>query len=422
MATEGKTKVTYIAGSLDDGGAERLVVELIRHLDRRRFEPSLILMEDGHLERAKRWVAESFVVGIPMAGNSRWLGRSFSLLQAIRKITGQLAVWNCDIVHAFLPGPSILGGVAARLAGVPVMIGSRHSLVSLYRPRGRILALADRIAFRIADLTIGPSAVVTREMIGLGGCPPRKCRTVYNGVDISRFRPDLPPSWRASMGWSTQNIIIGMIANFRACKRHGDFARAAATIASRHPEARFVMVGADQGTRLETEKQVKELGLASKVSILDTDPSPEKIFAAIDIYVCTSTSEAFSLAVTEAMACGKPVIATSVGGMTEVMSHGETGFLVPPCSPDAVADAVEHLLQNRTVMRSMGDCGRRRVEKNFSLARMISAHEDLYHELLQQKRRLSRYVNAPPISTPIPGSAPSPEVLAYPDRSRDALR
>lgn len=217
---------------------------------------------------------------------------------------------------------------------------------------------------------------------------------VSNGVDISRFRSDLLPSWRASMGWRKEDVVMGMIANFRACKGHRDFVRAAAIIASRHSEARFVMVGADQGTRGETERQVKLLGLGEKVSILDSDPSPEKIYAAIDIYVCTSTSEAFSLVVAEAMACGKPVVATNVGGIPEVMSDGKTGFLVPPGDPDAVAEAAEPLLQDQTLRRLMGDCGRRRVQSEFSLERMITTHEKLYHELLEQKGRLSSCATA----------------------------
>ena len=396
--TERRTKVTYIAGSLDNGGAERQVMELIRNLDRRIFEPSLILMEDGHLERAKGLVSESFVVGIPKGGNAKWQRRTFSLINTVLRIRGRLAAWNSDIVHAFLPGPSILGGIAARLARVPVIIGSRHSLVSLYCSQGGLLPLADWIGFRMAHLNLGPSAAVTREMISLGGCPPRKCLAVYNGVDTSRFRPDLPSSWRESMGWSAQEIVIGMIGNFRACKGHGDFVQAAAILASRHPNVRFVMAGADQGTRVETENKVRESGLAEKVAILDSDPAPEKIFAAIDIYVCTSTSEAFSLVVAEAMACGKPVVATNVGGIPEVVGDRETGFLVPPGAPNAVADAVERLLRDEALRHRMGECGRRRVQNEFSLRRTITAHEKLYQELLEQRGKLPRHAVTTPAS------------------------
>lgn len=379
-----KIKVTYIAGSLGDGGCERLVLDLLRHLDRTLFEPSLILMEDVNLERAKEWVSDSFVMGVPQGGNARWISRSFSLISAVRNTRARLTAWDSDIVHAFSAGPSILGALAARLAHIPVIIGSRHALLSLYRPENSSVALADRIAFHLAHLNLAPSAAVTEQMVRLGGCPPGKVRTLYNGVDTSRFRADSAPSWRASLGWSEDQVIIGMVGNFRPCKRHADFIRAAAILAESHPEARFLMAGADHGTRPAVERAVEALGLEAKVRILEAARFPEKILAGIDICVCTSSSEGFSLVLAEAMSCGKPVVATSVGGIPEVVKHGETGFLVPPCSPQAVAEAVEKLLRDPALRRSMGECGRKRVEQEFSLDRMVSKHQQLYCDLLRK--------------------------------------
>ena len=386
-STKARVKVTYVAGSLRDGGAERQVLELIRNLNRQWFVPSLILLEDVTLDRAQGWATEHFVMDIPEGGNSRWLTRSFSMARAVRRTAAQLSAWGSDVVHAFSPGPSILGGMAARMAKVPVFVGSRHSLVSLYRSRGGLVALADRLAFHLADVTLGPSEAVTREMISLGGCPRRKCCTLYNGVDTSRFRPDLPRWWRTKMGWNEQDVVFGMVANFRACKGHADFVQAAAQIAQRNPEARFVMVGADQGLKAATEQQVRKLELGDKTRIVDVDPSPEKIFAAMDVCVCTSTSEAFGLVLAEAMACGRPVIATAVGGIPEVVRCGETGFLVPVGSPSSVAEAAESLLRDPARRRVMGMSGRLRAEQNFSLDRMVSRHEQLYLQLLSERKR-----------------------------------
>jgi glycosyltransferase involved in cell wall biosynthesis len=382
-----KVKIAYIVGSLRDGGAERHVLQLIRNLDRQIFEPSLILMEAVNLDRAEEVVAQHFVMHIPSSGNTRWLRRGFSMARAVRSVAVRLKAWECDVVHAILPGPSILGGMAARLAGVPVMIGSRHSLVSLYRSRSGLAAVADRLAFHLADMTLGPSEAVTDEMIGLGGCPPRKSRTLYNGVDTARFRPGLSRNWRSAMGWNERHMVFGMIANFRACKGHADFVHAAALILRNHPEARFVMVGADLGLKIATENLIHELGLTETVRILDSDPAPEKIFAAIDVCISTSTSEAFGMVLAEAMACGTPVIATSVGGVPEVVGDGETGFLVPAASPAAVAAAAEKLLADPELRRSMGARGRSRVEEEFSLHRTVQAHERLYLELLGDSKR-----------------------------------
>ncbi len=379
-----KINVTYILGSLRDGGAERYALQIMQKLDRRRFRPALILMEGVNLHRSDGWVTDRFVMNVPQGGNTRWLGRGVRFIRAIQASAVRLRLWNSDVVHAFLPGPSILGGMAAKLAKVPVVIGSRHSLVSLYRHGGGLASLADRLAFYLADTSIAPSEAVAEEMIRLGGCPGEKCRTLYNGVDTERFHPGLARTWRSDMGWNDEHVIFAMIANFRPCKGHSDFVAAAALIAGRHPEARFVMAGADQGLMPETMRLVRDSRLAPKTILLDSHPEPEKILAAIDVCICASTSEAFGLVIAEAMACGRPVIATDVGGIPEVVDDGATGFLVPARSPQAIADAAEKLF-NRDLRDRMGLRGRARVENLFSLTRAVAGHEKLYTELYTER-------------------------------------
>ena len=144
------------------------------------------------------------------------------------------------------------------------------------------------------------------------------------------------------------------------------------------------MVGANQGLMPETMRLVREARLESKTTILGADPEPEKIFAALDVCVCASTSEAFGLVIAEAMACGRAVIATEVGGIPEVVEDGVTGFLVPVRSPPAIADAAEKLF-SRDLRARMGRRGRERVENLFSLTRAVAEHEKLYTDLMEQR-------------------------------------
>lgn len=383
---ERRLRVAYIVGSLGIGGAEGQVLELIRGLDRVRFSPSLVVLENVEMQRTHESMSETFTVGIPQGGNSAWITRSVSFVSAIRKICHQFKRWRSDLVHAFLPAPSILGGVAARMAGVPVVIGSRRSLASFYRHKSRGAGWADSVAFRVADLNLANSSAVAREMIEFGGCPPAKCQILYNGVDTHRFYPSLSRTWRSEQGWSSEHIVFGLIGSFRPCKRHADFVQAAALISEKCAHARFVMVGADYGTRTDVIRLVTELGLQQKVVILDADPQPEKIFAAMDVYISTSATEGFSNVLLEAMACGKPVIATRVGGNTEAIQENQSGFLVPVASPESIAEAASILLdQDRR--NDMGACGRRLVEENFSIERMIRDHEQLYLALIAKHAR-----------------------------------
>ena len=382
-----RVNVTYIVGSLRDAGAERRTLELLKHLDRERFAPSLVLMEGSGVERAEEWTKQTFVMGVPEGGNSNWWKRGPLLAVAVNRTRAQLVRWKSQVVHAMLPGPSIIGGLAARLAGVPVSIGSRPCLTSLYRSRRGVLARVDTIALKLANLNLANSLAGSREMITLGGCPQEKCHTIYNGVDTRRFHPGLSRSWRAAMGWSEQDVVVGMVANFHPYKRHTDFVHAASLIGGRYPELQFVMVGADYGTRSEVTQQVRDLGLADRFHIAESDPYPEKILAALDICVCTSQSEGFSNVILEAMACGKPVIATNVGGNPEAVLDRLTGLLVPWGVPEALAAAAEELVRDPQQRRTMGMRGRQRVEQEFSMERMMRQHEDLYLQLLEQRSK-----------------------------------
>ncbi len=380
-----RIRVTYIVGSLRDAGAERRTLELLKHLDRESFSPSIILLEGAGIERARDWTDRCFVMGIPESGNSQWFRRSWSLLKATIQTAHQLREWRSDIVHAMLPASNIIGGIAARLGQVPVLISGRPCLTELYRSNRGIVALADKMALRFADVTVANSNAVSRDIRGTGGCPAEKCYTIYNGVDTERFHPGLARTWRSEKGWNDQNLVLGMIANFSLYKRHVDFVEAAAILAKRHGGLRFVMVGADRGSRKMVERRIEELGLGDEILILDSDPFPEKIFAALDIYVSTSESEGFSNVILEAMACGKPVVATDVGGNPEAVYNGVTGLLVPCASPRSIAAAAESLINDPVQRCSMGIKGRRRAEEQFSLARMVKSHEHLYRQLLSAR-------------------------------------
>jgi glycosyltransferase involved in cell wall biosynthesis len=378
-----KLSVTYILGSLRDAGTERQVLQLMEHLDRRRFDLSLILMEAVNTERVRGLVHNCFVIGIPQAGNSRWVSRSFSLLKAIHSTKGYLQVLRSDIVHAFLPAPSIIGGISGRLARIPVIIGSRRSLPSQYRSRKLAGGWADTAAFRLAHFSLGNSRAVTSEMVEVGGCPQLKCGTIYNGVDLQRFRPDLPSCLRQELGWTRDEVVFGMVANFRRCKRHVDFVSAAALITKQHKEARFLMVGAESEIKRETLRQIDALSLTEKVRVLDATPSPELVFAALDVYVCASDAEGFSNVLLEAMSCSKPVIATRAGGNEEAVKHGVTGLLTSVGDPEDLAVAAIQLLDDPTLRHRFGAAGRKRVETEFSIETMVRAHEHLYSRLYE---------------------------------------
>lgn len=382
----GKLKVTYIVGSLRDAGTERRTLELLRHLDRDRFVPSLILMEDTGADRARAWIDELAILELPESGYAKWATKIAAVAKAIWKARGHLKNWRSDVVHGMLPASSIIGVLAGRLAGTPIIIGSRPCLAELYRRGSGAVAFAERMTFHMATTTLGNSEAVTRDLTAAAGCPPAKCFTIRNGVDTDRFHPGLPREWRSAMGWNGDHVVFGMIANFRPYKRHADFVSAAALILRRNRTARFVLVGADFGTKSSILRQIGELGLADAIAVLDADPSPEKIFAALDVYVCTSESEGFSNVILEAMACGKPVVATNVGGNPEAVLDRVTGLLIPSGDPIILASTCELLLTDPQQRQAMGIAARQRVMQDFSLQHMVQQYENLYSRLFSRSK------------------------------------
>lgn len=381
-----KIKVCYLIGTLSTGGAEGQVVELIRHLDRSRFEPSLVLEAGGGTERVNGLVTEVKILRPNAKPIRATMKRAYHAQMALRRLCSHLSHLSPDILHAFLPGSVIYAGGARVLKRVPIMIASRRSLVDSYRPKDRMAAIADMIATRAADFVLGNSLAVIEEVVRLDGLAESRAQVIYNGVDTERFSPLKRPGLRASLDWTEKHLIFGMVANFIPYKRHLDFVRAAALIRAAIPYARFLLVGEDRGQMPAVQKAIEEAGLSPYARILPGTSTPELAFAAMDVYICTSETEGFSNVLLEAMATGLPVIATDVGGNREAVAKGVNGALAPPHAPEIIARAALDLVTDPNRLRQFSSSSRSRAEKMFSLERMVQAHEDLYTQLMSQKR------------------------------------
>jgi glycosyltransferase involved in cell wall biosynthesis len=209
-----------------------------------------------------------------------------------------------------------------------------------------------------------------------------KGAVIHSGVDCARFSPGRSNrNVRARFGWGPEHLVLGTVANFRPVKRQRDLIDALVRLRRGFPNVRVLFVGRDQGSLPDIEKQVRLAGLSDLVGIIPGTEQPEEVYRDLDVYVSTSATEGFSSVILEAMASGKPVIATCVGGSTEAVREGETGFLVPPASPESIAARAEVLLASAELRRKMGQRARLVVESEFSVEHMVSQHEELYLRL-----------------------------------------
>lgn len=381
-----RIKIAYIIGSLRTGGAEGQLLELLLGLDRDIFDPSLILFRPDTTSRAEGVVEQIYAIGKPKT--SGFIDRSdlLKLPSFLLRTRALLRHIQPNVLHAFLPeAATIVGSLAARAAVVPLIVASRRGSASLYR-RSRFLTAAERYALRQTDFMLANSAALAREIVDLDSYPAERTATIYNGVDTRRFAPQSGTEQRRSLGWFNEHVVFGIVANFRACKRHTDFVNAAARLHRELPHTRFVMCGHDRGELPRLTKQIEDAGLRDVFHITTSDEPARTVYPVIDVYVCSSETEGFSNSVLEAMACGKAVIATRVGGNAEAVRDRIDGYLVPQHDSEAIAAAAKLLVPNAELRKRMSAAARQRAVTTFSLDLMIKNHQQLYLRLLSERR------------------------------------
>jgi glycosyltransferase involved in cell wall biosynthesis len=371
-----RIKVLYVIGTLAVGGAEGQLVQLATNLDRGRFEPVVCcLSRGGPLQH----VLEENEIKVKVIGlRMRQVPKSIvNLLRFVRFVAQERPA----IVHGLLYAGYVLGAFVARIVGVPVVVASRRSLGN-YK-EGSFLHLAlERLANRMTRLIIANSAAVRRDVLRQEHLPEEKVMVIYNGI-----RPGVVPSALASetrslLGVAERAPVVGVLANLIAYKGHATFLRAWRKVVDAQPTSVALLVG--EGTmRVEIERLVEQFELGASVRLLGSRLDVRNILEAIDLLVHPSFEEGFSNAILEAMAAGKPVVATAVGGNPEAVVDGVTGLLVPPGEPESLAAAVIRMLNDPAALSAFGEAGRRRVLELFDLGDMIKKYERVYMEVLE---------------------------------------
>lgn len=387
-------KIVYVIGSLEAGGAERQLLELLKNLDRRRFEASLVLSDCSTAHQANGLVKEVYDLRIPSKSNSRWRLRTAKFSRAVLNLSSYFKRTRPTIVQAILPTSNILAAAAGALWTIPVLIGSRRSLVGAYRTT-KCLSIVDRTAARRCDLMLGNSAAVVRELIEVDGLSASTVIRIPNGVDTRKFHPGNREE-RSRYGWTDEHIVFGIVANFIPYKRHIDFVLAAERISTSNPNARFLMAGEDRRGILESLKaEIRVRRLESLFTIIPGTSEPEHLYPAMDVYISTSDTEGLSNVLLEAGASGLPIVATRVGGNPEIVVDGHNGFLIEPRAPESVAAAATLLAENPRMRSQMGAQSRERVVAEFSIRAMVDAHEELYeHFVLNTSFPMAKRVRA----------------------------
>ena len=291
------------------------------------------------------------------------------------KLTAYLRWQRPDIVHTYLNTSNVFGLLAARLAGVKHIITSRRDMGGFQTKRMAVVeGFLSRYFAKKVVCVCNAAAKVAYENHKI---PNRKISVIYNGINIKEFQP------RQKAAFDDRDICFSMVATMnRPEKGHVDLIKAISLLSDQYKEkARFSLIG-DGPLRKNLEALVNQLGLVDKIKFHGTVFDLRPIFSKTDVLVLPSHSEGISNAALEAMACGIPVIATSVDGNLEVLINNTTGILVPKEDTKALCKSFITYIDNPSLIKEHGINARKRVEKMFSIEIMARKYSKLYHEFI----------------------------------------
>jgi sugar transferase (PEP-CTERM/EpsH1 system associated) len=362
-----RLKIGHVVHQLGIGGLERIVVTLMEGVDQREFTSSVYGIAGGG-ELMREMESKGFEVRVLAKGAGLAPLIPFRLASLFKKD-------HVDVVHCHNFGAFAYGAVAGRMAGVRGIVYTAHGPVFPSRPRQ---AFFQRLP--LADRVVTVSEFLRRGAVEETGLDPSRVITIRNGIDYSRYAkkdPSISTAKRVEIGAKERDVVIGVVARLSPEKDHHTLIEAFARVVGGRPESRLVVVG-DGELMPSLRERCAALGIERSVIFLGSRTDVPDLLATFDVFAISSREEGLGITILEAMAAGVPVIATSVGGIPEIIEHGVAGITVPPGDPSVFADAIEWVLSHKAAAEEMAAKARDRIRDGFGIDRMIEAYEDLY--------------------------------------------
>jgi glycosyltransferase involved in cell wall biosynthesis len=330
--------------------------------------------------REGQFLADVEALGWPV--HDLGLGRRIYDARGMRGFARLVAIvrrFRPHVVHGYLFGPNLFAAMAGRLLGVPAVVVAKRNMDAFETP-GQVAL--QRVAHRLATHVTAVSEAVADTVVALG-VPRDRITVIPNGVDASRFEGATAD--RGRLGVNGEGVVVGSVGCLAARKDYGTLLDALARLHAQGLDPWLVLVG-DGPERASLETRARELGLGDRVRFLGERPDVDRLLPAFDVFVLSSREEGIPNALLEAMAAGRPSVATAVGGNREVLEDGSTGWIVPPQSPEALAGALADALRRPDEARRRGDAARRSMLEHHSIGAMVRRHEDFYRRVATGSR------------------------------------
>jgi len=364
------------------GGAEKFLLDMSDKYDNEKFSVSYCtIFSEGDnifLKELRRRNLDCFEI----RGVS-WT----NLPQTIRQLVNFMRRKKFDIVHTQLLHGSIVGQLAAQLAKVPVRIITRQYTTDCYHSGHKYLDKFDAYVARKATKVIAISNAVRDDLIEQG-VRSENIVQIYNGIDLEPFeKKNTTSSVRETF---PDKYLIAFVANLNQRKGHEYLLQAMAQLLSHYKDIHLLLIG-EGDLRKKLEELTAKLKIEESVSFLGYQPNVPALLKDIDLYVHASVLEPLGIAILEAMAAGKCVVATAVGGVTEIITDGQTGFLVPSRDATKLADAIRNARENLSQTEKIAKAGCKHVEESFGIKSIVKKYQELYiTSILQNKAESSK--------------------------------
>ena len=381
-----KIKVLTIITRHNIGGATIQAILSSSNLNKNKYQSFLVKGSEGKDEGnmddfAKRKKIEPVYI--------KELSREISLrkdLIAFWKLYQLIKREKPDIVHTHLAKAGTLGRIAAKLAGAPLIVHTFHgNLFHEYFDsiKSRLILNLERLLMRVSTRIIAISHSQEKELLEYRIGDPRKISCIPLGIELDPFltSENNRGIFRGELNLDNEVPLIGIVARLVPIKGHIYFFKAVKIVSEDFPEARFIVIGNGE-LREELENLASELGIKKCVIFCGFRDDLVNIYADLDIVVLSSLNEGFPVSIIEALAAKKPVVATDVGGVKELVEDKVTGVLVPKQNPQRLAQGIIYLLKNPQKALRFGENGRKKVYPAFDYTRLVSDIEGLYENLL----------------------------------------
>ena len=394
--TDQPLRVMFLITSMPVGGAETLLVNMVRRMDRNRVEPLLGCMKE------KGVLGEALAAEIPVFDHL--ISHKFDVA-VVGRLARLFQTEKVDAVITVGAGDKMFWGrLAARRAGVPVILSALHSTGW---PDG--VGRLNRMLTGITDGFIAVARDHARYQVEQERFPKSKVFMIPNGIDTNRFKFCVAArsNWRSRYDIPAEAPVVGIVAALRSEKNHSQFVEAAAKVLQSRPDSHFVIAG--EGPERELiESKIAEHQIQSNFHLLGSVDDIPGVLSMVDVFSLTSHNEASPVSILEAMSCERPVVAPDVGSIHESVLEGETGFLVEAGNVDATADRWLRVIESSQLQQQMGSAGRQHVIANGSLASMTNGYMQLVEAIYANKQDRTRGRALKVLGSAIANTASSP--------------